>query len=306
METSNFDIIIIGGGVAGISAALWCDELGLDSILLESKSEVGGQLLWTYNAIENYLGIEAENGTELRNKFVRQIEKRKFELRLNSEISEVDPANKSVVLQNGEMFSARNIIIATGVKRRKLGIAGEEEFVNKGVLESGKRDKHLVKDKKVVIIGGGDAALENSLILSESASEVYVVHRRKQFRAREEFIESATRNEKVEFIFESILKKIEGNQKVESVKIENTTNGKVYDLPIDAVLFRIGVEPNTSFLNNQVMLDDSGYIKVNEYCKTDLEGIYAIGDVANPVSPTISTAAGMGATAVKAIKSALK
>ncbi len=299
----NFDVIIIGGGVAGISAALWCDELGLSSILLEAKSELGGQLLWTYNEIKNHLGSEAENGTELRNKFVRQMQNRKFELELDAEISAIETTKKVVNLGNKKSFSAQNIIIATGVKRRKLGIAGEKRFLNKGILESGKRDRHLVKDKKVLIVGGGDAALENSLILSEFASKVYVLHRRREFRARAEFIKPAKHHERVEFIFESVLRKIGGNEKVEYVEIENTGNAEIDELPIDAVLFRIGVEPNTSFLDGKVKLDESGYIKVDESCKTDCAGIYAVGDVANLVSPTISSAVGMGATAVKVIQS---
>lgn len=302
----RFDVIIIGGGVAGISAALWCDELKLKALLLEENTELGGQLLWTFNAIENYLGVETKDGTELRNIFLKQLEKRNFTIRQNSQIAEIDCLKKTVLLKNDELFLAKAIIIATGVRRKTLEIEGEDRFKDKGILTSGKRDKDLVKDKKVLIIGGGDAALENSLILSETASKVYIAHRRKEFRAREEFIKKAKSDSKIEFLQETILKKIVGKEKIETVELETVSHNEIYTLSIDAVLFRIGVQPNTEFLNKQIELDLKSYIKINSFCETSLQGIFAIGDVANPISPTISSAVGMGATSVKAIHTQLK
>lgn len=304
MNVENSDVIIIGGGVAGISAALWCHELGLNSILLESSTELGGQLLWTYNAIENHLGVEAKNGTELRDIFVKQTENRNFSLRLNTKISKIDLQNRLVSTENGDSFSAKSLIIATGVKRRTLGIEGEERFKNKGIIKSGKKDKELVRDKNVLIIGGGDAALENALILSETASKVYVAHRRNEFRAREEFTNKAERIANVQFLKETDVRKIDGDEKIEAVLLEH--NNKFYSLSIDAILFRIGVEPNTSIVKERLELDKAGYIKINDRCETNIEGIFAVGDVANPTSPTISSAIGMGTTAVKTIYEWLK
>jgi thioredoxin reductase (NADPH) len=295
----SFDIIIIGGGAAGLSAALWCDELGLSAVLLEKEAEFGGQLLWTYNAIKNHLGIEAENGLELRDMFARQIENRNFSIRLRAKIAGLNLEDKTVWLENGEKISARALIIATGVSRKKLGIQGEDEFKDKGILESGKGDQNAVKGKRVVIVGGGDAALENALIMAETASEVKIVHRRNDFRARAEFIEAARANPKIEFLTESVVKRITGNEQIVAAELENLQSGKNYLLPADAVLIRIGVQPNTDFLRGKLELDEKGYIKIDHLCKTNIEGIRAIGDTANPVSPTISSAVGMGATAVK-------
>ncbi len=306
VNSVSFDVIIIGGGAAGISAAMWCDELKLKSLLLESNPELGGQLLWTHNKIENYLGSKAGNGIELRNRFVEQMKDREFSFRLNASIKKIDLAEKIITLKNGETLAAKSLIIATGVRRRTLGIEGEDRFKDKGILSSGKRDKDLVYGKTVLIIGGGDAALENSLILAETAAKVYVAHRRKEFRARSEFIEAAKVNKKIEFLYETSLKKIIGNEKIESVELKNINENENYSLPIDAVLFRLGVEPNTSFLGEQIAKDKNGYIIIDSFCATNIKGIYAVGDVANPISPTISSAVGMGATSIKAIYSQLK
>ena len=137
---NKYDVIIIGGGAGGLSAALWCDELGLSALLLEKEAEFGGQLLRVYNAIENHLGVEAENGRRLRDLFVRQTEKRAFIRHLQAEVANVDIKKKTVFLRGGIEFSAKALIIATGVKRRKLGVNGEDLFAGRGIIESGKKD----------------------------------------------------------------------------------------------------------------------------------------------------------------------
>ena len=297
----NYDVIIIGGGAAGISAALWCDDLKLNALLLEAGAELGGQLLWTHNAIKNHLGIEAENGRELRDVFIKQIEHRRFTRRLNSEIAAIDFAGKSVSLATGEQFSTDNLIIATGVRRRKLNVEGEEAFEDKGFIESGKRDAESVTDKKICIVGGGDAAFENALILAETASSVILIHRGKEFRARREFVEPAKANPKITILTETIVKKIVGGERIEAVELENLRTKEKFLINVEAILRRIGVEPNTELLRDAIDLDAHGYIKINQNCETNIKEIFAVGDVANPVAPTVSSAVGMGATAVKAI-----
>ncbi len=297
----NFDVIIIGGGAAGLSAALWCDDLKLKTLLLESGAELGGQLLRVFNPIKNHLGIETENGCELRDVFLKQIRNHQFTVRLQSEIVRVDLKNKSVTIDSGENFFAKAIIVATGVRRRRLNVEGENEFKDKGIIESGKRDANLVENKNVCVVGGGDAAFENALILSESAASVTLVHRRESFRARSEFVEQVKNNPKIEILTDTMVKKIIGDGRVESVEFENLKTRKIYLRNVEAILIRAGVEPNTDFLSEQIDLDESGYIKIDRNCESNIKDIYAVGDVANPIAPTVSSAVGMGATAAKSI-----
>lgn len=302
----EFDVIIIGGGAAGISAALWSAELGLKAVLLESSNELGGQLLWTYNSIKNYLGVEVENGRGLQQIFLKQIEKRNFELRVNCEVVYIDTEQKRVQLKNGETISADVLIIATGIRRRKLNLENEDKFQGKGIITSGKRDGEKVKGKTVCIVGGGDAALENALILSEFAENVILIHRRNEFRGRKEFIERVKETNKVKIICESIITKIIGSEKLEAIELQNLKTGQTYTQSTDYLLLRLGVQPNTSLLEGKISLDKDGYCLIDSNCETSVKNIYAIGDVANPLAPTISGATGMGASVIKIVYERLK
>ena len=173
------DVFIIGAGPAGLSAALWCDELGLDTLVLEQNQEVGGQLVSIHNPIENYLGARAANGRELRDRFAEQTKDCDFDLWTNVEIDSVDLKARRITLHTGESLQAIAIIIATGLRRRQLGIPGETDFAGRGIIESGARDRNLFAGKDVCVIGGGDAAVENALLLAEVCPTVTLVHRGK-------------------------------------------------------------------------------------------------------------------------------
>ncbi|MBX7173421.1 MAG: NAD(P)/FAD-dependent oxidoreductase [Pyrinomonadaceae bacterium] len=305
-NSENFDVVIIGGGVAGISAAFWCNELGLSSVILESEKELGGQLLWTYNAIKNYLGIEAENGRELQKIFLNQIEKRNLSIKTNTKVSQIDTKNKTVLLEDGKILSAKFLVIATGIRRRKLNVAGEEAFQGKGILRSGKRDAELVRGKNVCVIGGGDAAVENALILAETAEKVTLIHRRKNFRAREEFIEKVKLNPKITVLTEMEITKIIGDESLEAIELKQITTNQTQIYQTDALLLRIGVEPNNELFRGQIELDKNGYCLIDSNCETSAMDVFAIGDIANPAAPTISSAVGMGATVSKVIETRQK
>ncbi len=309
----TFDVIIVGGGAAGMSAALWCDDLGLSALVLEARAELGGQLLRVYNPIENHLGGAAKNGREMRDIFLRQLEGRKFTLKLSSEIRALDLKRKTVRLAGGEQFSAlAGIVIATGVRRRKLKVAGEEKFIGKGIIESGKRDGNSVEDKTAAIIGGGDAAFENALILAgeteekAAAKKVYLICRGADFRARAEFVKQVLEHPKIEILNETVVREIRGGERLEFLRLENLRTKKNFKLPLEALLIRAGVEPNTEIFRGKLNLDERGYVQTNALGETNVKGIFVAGDIANPISPTVSTAVGMGATVVKAIYERLK
>lgn len=300
-DKTIFDVIIIGGGAAGISAALWCDELGLDALLLEADAELGGQLLWTSNAIKNHLGIETADGREMRDIFVRQIEKCGFSIRPQARVSRVNLEKKSVTLATGETFSAQFLIVAAGIRRRKLNVEGEEAFQNKGIIQTGKQNLNVVRGKTAIIVGGGDAAFENALILADSAAKIFLLQRSENLRARKEFVGQVFANRKIEVLTETAVIKFTGNQRLEAVEVKNLKNGATKILRAEAVLIRVGVAPETEIYRGKLALDERGFIEIDSFCQTNVKGVFAVGDIANPVAPTISGAVGMGATAAKAI-----
>lgn len=299
------DVIIIGAGAAGLSAALWCDELGLDTLLIEQEREVGGQLLWVYNPIENYLGVRASSGRELRDRFSEQAEAADFDLWTEAEIESVDLAARRVRLRSGEDLRAISIIIATGVRRRRLGVPGEEELKGRGVVESGVRDREWLAGRDVCVVGGGDAAAENALMLADICPTVTLVHRGQSLRARRDFAERLKSEHRVTVFTEATLERIIGEAAVEGVEIRRRGAIKPFQVAVQAVLIRIGVEPNTELFREQLKMDERGYILVTSEQETYIENVFAVGDVSNPLAPTVAGAIGAGATAAKVIASRL-
>lgn len=299
------DVIIIGAGAAGLSAALWCDELGLDTLVIEQGAEVGGQLLRVYNPIENYLGLRARNGREFRDRFSEQVEGADFDLWTEAEIESVDLRARRVRLRSGEDLRAISIIIATGVSRRTLGVPGEDELKGRGVVESGVRDREWLTGKDVCVVGGGDAAAENALMLADICPTVTLVHRGAALRARREFAERLKSEHRVTVFTEATLERIIGDERVEAVEIRRKGGLKPFQVAVQGVLIRVGVEPNTELFREQLKLDERGYIHVTSEQETNIENVFAVGDVSNPLAPTIAGATGAGATAAKVIASRL-
>ena len=300
------DVLIIGAGPAGLSAARWCDELGLDTLVLEQAEELGGQLLAVHNVVENYLGVRAANGEELRNLFAEQTRDCEFDLWTNVEIDSIDLKTKRITLRSGEALQSIGVIIATGLRRRRLGIPGETEFVGRGIIESGARDREQLAGKDVCVIGGGDAAAENALMLAEVCPTVTLVNRSRKLRARREFSEQLHTHHCITVFPESNVRRIIGNERVEAVEIERSGAIKPFQMAVQGVLIRIGWEPNTNFVRGQLELDEKGYVIVGSQQETSVANVFAIGDVANPLAPTIAGAVGAGATAAKVIASRLQ
>ena len=299
------DVIIIGAGPAGLSTAFWCDELGLDALVLEQSEEIGGQLHRIYNPINNYLGLKARNGEELLGRFTADVDSADFDLWTQTSISSVDLKAKRVALASGEDLQSIALVIATGVRARKLGVPGEKEFAGKGMIESATRDRERFAGQDVCVVGGGDAAVENALLLAEVCPTVTLVHRGKKLRARPEFREKLQSQHCITVFTESVLTRIMGGERVEAVEIQRQQGLKPFQLAVRGVLIRIGVEPNIELFREQLETDAGGYIAVNSQQETNVPMVFAVGDVSSPVAPTISGATGAGATAAKVITSRL-
>jgi thioredoxin reductase (NADPH) len=299
------DVVIIGAGPAGLSAAFWCDGLGLDTLLLEQDAGIGGQLLSVYNPIENYLGLRAHNGRELLERFSAGIDEADFDLWTSVEIESVDVKAKRIALRSGEELQSISLVIATGVRRRKLGMRGEDEFAGRGMIESATRDRDLFAGKDVCVIGGGDAAAENALLLAEACPTVTLVCRGKTLRARREFTERLHGTHCITVFTESMVLRVLGNERVEAVEIRRKDALKPFQMAVGGVLIRVGVEPNTELFRGQLQLDERNYIRVNGDEETSVTNVFAIGDVSHPLAPTISGATGAGATVAKVIASRL-
>jgi thioredoxin reductase (NADPH) len=299
-DWKKYDVVIIGGGPAGMSAALWCGEMGFSSVLIERELAPGGQLAAIHNPITNYIGVNAANGGELLARFTESLDRLTFERAPGADITDIDLEGKIVRSADGRAFAGRSLIIATGVRRRILGVPGENEFRGRGVMTSGAKERELAAGKAVVIIGGGDAALENALILSGYAERVIVVHRRASFSARDEFLDQVKLRSNVLLVTESNIVSINGHEAVDSITVRSTS-GSEMTIPADLVLIRIGVIPNTDLITGKLATDQAGYIIVDACGRTSRTNIFAIGDVANPLAPTISTAVGTASTAIKSL-----
>jgi len=299
------DVIIIGAGPAGLSTAFWCDELGLDTLVLEQAEEIGGQLHRVYNPVGNYLGLKTRNGKDLLDLFAADVNDAEFDLWTQTSITSVDLKAKRVSLASGEELQSIAIVIATGVRPRELGVPGEKEFVDKGMIESAARDRQLFAGKDVCVIGGGDAAVENALLLAEVCPTVTLVHRGKKLRARHEFKQKLQAVHCITVFTESVLTRIIGEDDVVAVEIQRKQGLKPFQMAVRGVLIRIGVEPNTELFKDQLETDEKGFLVVNSGQETNVPMVFAIGDVANPLAPTISGATGAGATAAKIIASRL-
>ena len=298
------DVIIIGAGPAGLSTAFWCDELGLDALVLEQSEKVGGQLHRVYNPINNYIGLKAANGKELLGRFTADVDSGDFDLWTQTSISSADLKAKRVSLASGEDIQSIALVIATGVRPRELGVPGEKEFAGKGMIESATRDRELFAGQDVCVVGGGDAAAENALLLAEVCPTVTLVHRGKKLRARPEFTEKLQSQHCITVFTESVLTRIMGGDRIEAVEIQRKQGLKPFQLAVRGVLIRIGVEPNTELFREQLETEN-GYVVVNSQQETNVPMVFAVGDVSNPVAPTISGATGAGATAAKVIASRL-
>ena len=289
-------IIIIGSGPAGYTAAIYAARAQLKPLLIAGPA-VGGQVAIS-SEVGNYPGFPEDiSGLELSQLMQKQAER--FGTRIEMDIvTAVDLAKRPFKVKTyGEEYETLALIVATGGTPRKLGVPGEEEFAGRGVSYCATCDGFFYTGKEIVMVGGGDAAIEEALFLTRFATKVQVIHRRGQLRAERLLQEQAFNNDKISFVWNTVVTEIVGESTVTGVKVRNILTGKKKTIPTQGVFAAIGWEPNTSFLTGQLMLHDSGYVVADKDGRTSVEGVWAAGDVCDWTYRQITTSVGAGAKA---------
>lgn len=302
MLEKEFDVVILGGGPAGFSAGIYTARGNVSTAILD-VSMLGGQPS-NYLELENYPGFVKIGGFELMEKFEEHADMfgvQKFPMQ---EIEFIDLVSSPKIIRTKEVeFRTKSVIIATGAKPMKLGVKGEEEFVGRGVSYCAVCDGAFYKDKVVAVVGGGNSAVEEAIYLTKFASKVYIIHRRDELRADKIIQDRAAKNEKIEFVLNSVVCEIQGQDLVNNLILKNTKTDEMFNLAVDGVFPYIGITPNVENISGQITQDKAGFIITDETMKTSIDGVFAIGDVRNTPLRQVITAASDGAIAgVYAVK----
>jgi len=297
MKNVDYDLVIIGGGPAGLTAGLYAARARLNVILIE-KIVPGGQVITT-DWVENYPGFpEGISGLDLVQKMTAQVQKFDLKIETNAVISmDLSELIKKITLSD-RVITTYAIIIASGASPKKLGVPGEDTFYGKGVSACATCDGPFFKDRVVAAVGGGDTAVQESLFLTKFAKKVYLIHRRDQLRAEAILQERALANEKIEFLWDSVLTGIKGLTDVEKISVQNLKTGDTKEIAVDGCFIWVGILPNSEFFPEVVELDQYGFIIVDANMQTSVAGVYAAGDVRSTPLRQIATAVGDAAIAV--------
>lgn len=282
-----YDIIIVGAGPAGLTAALYALRANKNILVLEAKS-YGGQIV-NASLVENYPGIENISGFDYATTLYNQVKKLggviKYEKVLNID-------SDKTVTTNKDKYQARSVIIATGAENRKLNVKGEQELIGRGVSYCATCDGNFYKEKTTAVVGGGNTAIEDAIYLSNIATKVYLIHRREEFRAEQKYVEELKSKENVEFILNAKVKEIKGQDKVESIIISKNSGEE--ELQIDGLFIAVGQTPNNEIFKNILDLDDKGYIISEDDVHTKTKGIYVAGDARKKELRQLTTAVSDG------------
>ncbi|MCX5781466.1 MAG: thioredoxin-disulfide reductase [Elusimicrobia bacterium] len=301
MQDLIYDLIIIGGGPAGLTAGIYASRAKLKTLLIE-KMGCGGNAAIT-DRIENYPGFpEGIGGLELASKFEGQAKKFGLEIKLEEVKKIITKSKVKTIITDSAEYLTKTIIVATGASYKKADVPGENEFIGKGVSYCATCDGPFFKEKEVVVIGGGDSAIQEADFLTKFAKKVTVIHRRDKLRATKILQEKVLSNPKVFFAWNSVITKILGSNKVEGIEIKNVNDNETSLINADGVFVFIGFSPNTSFIADILKLDNSGCIVTDDNMKTSVEGIYASGDCRRKLLNQVVTAASDGAIAAVAVQ----
>ena len=291
------DLIIIGGGPAGLTAGIYAGRAKLTTLLLTGLSS-GGQLMLSAE-IEDFPGFsEKISGSELIKKITEQVKKFNVEM-IEKKVISVDFKKKPFIIKtDNEEYLAKTVIVATGASAKWLGLENEQELIGHGISACAVCDGFFFKDKVVGVVGGGDSAIENAIVLTKYAKKVFVIHRKNKLRTSKRLQEGALNNSKIEFIYNNIVSEIKGKDSLEGVYLQDVNTQDKRFLKLDGLFISIGYKPVTDIFQNQLDLDDHGYIKVKENTKTSVDGVFAAGDVCDTKYRQAITASGLGAMAL--------
>ncbi len=296
MAEKNYDIIIVGGGPGGLTAGLYGARANRKTVLIE-KYMPGGQIANTHE-VEDYPGFELISGPELAMKMTEHAKKFGMEI-VSDEVLEVkvDGHDRLVVCASGDIYRGKAVILSTGGSPNKLEVPGEFKFSGKGVSYCAICDGAFFKNEVIAVVGGGDAAVEEGMFLTKFGSKVILIHRREELRAAKIIQERAFKNPKMEFIWNTVVESINGDDKVRSLTLKNLKTGEVSDLEVGAIFVFIGFIPNSNLTKPALKKDPGGYIITNDRMETSISGIYACGDVRSQLFSQITNAVGYATTA---------
>lgn len=298
----NYDLLILGGGPAGLTAGLYGGR-GLLKTAVIDTGVTGGQLT-NILEIENYPGFPIIGGFDLVEKIEEHADKFNIDKFIMQEIVRVDLTSPVKTIETTEhIFKGKTVIIATGAKLRKLGVPGETELIGRGVSYCAVCDGAFFRDKEVCVVGGGNAAVEEAIYLTRFASRVNIIHRRDSLRAEKVYQQRAFADPKINFIWDTVVTSVNGNDKVESISMQNLKTGEKTEFKTDAVFPYIGYSPNTELFREQIKLDPQGFIETNMTLATSCEGVFAAGDVrVSPLRQVVVSAADGAISATSAVK----
>ena len=296
-----YDVIILGSGPAGLSAAIYAQRARLNTLVIEEKPLSGGQILDTYE-VDNYPGLQGIGGFELGMKFREHADTLGVTFH-TAQVQKVQAAGylKEVVTEK-ETFQTKSVIVATGATHRKLGVQGEEELVGAGVSYCATCDGAFFKGKTVAVVGGGDVALEDALFLARGCEKIYLIHRRDEFRGAKVLQEQVQKTENITVLWNSEVKEIQGENKVEKILLHNNIEETDTTLEVQGIFIAVGIQPNNDAVKEVVAVDEQGYVKALEDTVTSEPGIFAAGDVRTKQLRQVITAAADGANAVTSVE----
>ncbi len=294
------DLIIIGAGPAGLSAAIYGKRAGFDTVVIEESGISGGQVLTTYE-VDNYPALPGISGFDLGMKLREHADKAGAEFIDEKVISIEDSGEYKTIITEENKYQTKAVIIATGASHNHLRVPGENELTGMGVSYCATCDGAFFKNKIAIVVGGGDVAVEDAIFLARSCSKVYIIHRRDAFRAARQLQDTLFKQQNIEVIWNTTVEKIMGDGQVEAVEIKNVITGEKRDLETDGIFIAVGIHPNSEMFQDIVKMDEKGYIVANEDGKTSRAGIFVAGDVRTKRLRQIITAASDGANAVESV-----